>query len=157
MSDRERSRSRSRSPARDEKPAENNGDAEAKRENGGEDAEGIKLYVGNLDYGELFRSASPCFSLSALESPLLLLILRPYPKLTDPRISQYPMNSHRRTPPPLRIRRIRNRHRRLPPHGTRHLPPPRLWLRHPRRSCGCRIGHFENGPKSIGREDDSRE
>lgn len=51
MSDRDRSRSRSRSPARDDKG--DNGDADAKRDhNGGDDAEGIKLYVGNLDYGE---------------------------------------------------------------------------------------------------------
>lgn len=51
----ERSRSRSRSPARDDnKPSESNGDV--KHENGGggggEDADGVKLYVGNLDYGK---------------------------------------------------------------------------------------------------------
>jgi hypothetical protein len=43
MSDRDRSRSRSRSPPRaddkDDKP------------NNGDDADGVKLYVGNLDYG----------------------------------------------------------------------------------------------------------
>jgi hypothetical protein len=51
MSDRDRSRSRSRSPARDDKG--DNGDADVKRDNnGGDDADGIKLYVGNLDYGE---------------------------------------------------------------------------------------------------------
>lgn len=50
MSDRERSRSRSRSPARND-----NGDDNVKRDEnggGGDDADGVKLYVGNLDYGE---------------------------------------------------------------------------------------------------------
>jgi hypothetical protein len=57
MSDRERSRSRSRSPARnDDNKGDNKGD-DAKRETGGaEEAEGIKLYVGNLDYGKSLLS-----------------------------------------------------------------------------------------------------
>eukprot|EP01082_Thalassiosira_pseudonana_P012691 g11296.t1 g11296 contig5:544470-548123(+) len=52
MSDRERSRSRSRSPAPDNGAA-NNGPPDDKPHvdgGGGEDADGIKLYVGNLDY-----------------------------------------------------------------------------------------------------------
>eukprot|EP00804_Cyclotella_cryptica_P015240 CCRYP_005373-RD/>CCRYP_005373-RD protein AED:0.08 eAED:0.08 QI:129/1/1/1/0.6/0.66/6/2821/360 len=50
MSDRDRSRSRSRSPARND----NGNHDDSKRENGdnggGDDADGVKLYVGNLDY-----------------------------------------------------------------------------------------------------------
>jgi len=54
---RSRSRSRSRSP---ERGGEDNGDNNAAHDNGapandnnagGEDSEGVKLYVGNLDYG----------------------------------------------------------------------------------------------------------
>ena len=50
MSDRDRSRSRSRSPARDD-----NGDDQNRKSEGGYgggDAEGVKLYVGNLDYSK---------------------------------------------------------------------------------------------------------
>ena len=62
MSDRERSRSRSRSPAPDNGAA-NNGPPDDKPHvdgGGGEDADGIRLYVGNLDYGAFKWVAVDC-------------------------------------------------------------------------------------------------
>lgn len=51
MSERERSRSPDGGAPRSEGRPQDNGGGDSRPNDNGDDAEGIKLYVGNLDYG----------------------------------------------------------------------------------------------------------